>query len=163
MAKSAASDLPAAPSFVESYKMLKKMAELEREISAKAFEFFELRTRGLDPKLDDWLKAESEFLQPATVEITETNNVVNVRVSIRGFKLQDIEVSINNDGLFLSGETRFEMKGEAEKIFYSEWRSNRFCRKLQLPTEVIAEGVETNLHDGILTLTLKKKPIAEEA
>ena len=163
MARSAVSGSPVAPAFVEADKMLEKMAELGREISAKAFEFFTLRTGGLDSRLDDWLKAESEFLQPATVEITETNNVVNVRVSIRGFKLQDIEVSIKNDCLFLSGETDIEAQREAEKTFYSEWRSNRFCRKLQLPTEVIAEGVETNLHDGILTLTLKKKPIAEEA
>ena len=57
----------------------------------------------------------------------------------------------------MSGETTSEEEKHDEKTFYSEWKSNRFCRQLELPTEVEADGVNAELRAGVLTMTLKKK------
>ncbi|MBK9766334.1 MAG: Hsp20/alpha crystallin family protein [Chloracidobacterium sp.] len=55
-----------------------------------------------------------------------------------------------------------EEKKDDEKLFLNEWRSNRFCRQMRLPSEVETENVTAQLKDGILHLSLKKKA-AEEA
>lgn len=150
-----------APVFVEAEKMFDRMAQISRETAQKAFEFFERRGMSFGAHLDDWLKAESELLRQVPVEITETKDTVNIRAAVAGFKPEEIEVSVKDRILFLSGETTLEDKKEDENTYFTEWRSNRFYRQLELPSEVESEGVEAQLKDGILRLSLKKKAVQE--
>jgi len=149
-----------APLFVEAETMLEKMAEITRETSQKAFEFFMEHGGSLGSRFDDWLHAEMELLRPVPVEITEDENVVNIRAAVPGFKPNEIELSVKDNELFLSGETEMTTGNENEKVFYSEWRSNRFYRQLQLPADV-EPAADANLKDGILAITFKKKPVAD--
>ena len=55
------------------------------------------------------------------------------------------------------------MKNEDEDTFYSEWRSDRFFRKLALPSEVETADIDAKLKDGVLTLALKKRAETEVA
>lgn len=157
MVKTEETEKPMAPVFVEAEKMFDRMAEITRETAQRAFEFFQRRGMPFPSHFDDWLKAESEILRPVPVEITETPDLVNVRASVPGFKPEEIEVSVKDNVLFLSGETNVEEKKEDENTYYSEWKSNRFYRQLMLPSQVQTEGVEANLKDGILHLSLTKK------
>lgn len=144
------------PIFVEAEKMFDRFAKLSNEITHKAYEFFINRGGTLGREFDDWFKAEAEILRPVTVEITETDKTINVNALIPGFKPEEIEISVDGKLLILSGEARMETRKEDEKTFYSEWRSNRFFRKLTLPAEVNADKVKANLKDGVLTLKLPK-------
>ncbi len=150
------------PAFVEIEKMLDKMAAFTMETSKKAYDYFLLRGNEFTSHFDDWLKAEMEVLRPTPLEITETDDNINVRAAVPGFKPDEIEISIKDALLIISGETLSEEKKEDEKVFLNEWRSNRFCRQMTLPSAVETEGVKATLKDGILQLTLKKKA-AEEA
>lgn len=147
-----------APLFVEAETMLEKMSALTRETSQKAFEFFMEHGGSFGSRFDDWLHAEMELLRPVPVEITEDENVVNIRAAVPGFKPDEIELSVKDNELFLSGETETTTRNENEKVFYSEWRSNRFYRQLQLPADV-EPAADANLKDGVLAITLKKKPV----
>lgn len=160
VAKTPATNGAEAPTFVEATKFIERMNDLTREINARAFDLFRMRNVSPYSKLDDWLRAESEFLQSTPVEITETKDSVKVRATVPGFKLDEIEMSIKDGDLFLAGDTHFESKSEDETTYYSEWRSNRFCRQLHLPAEVEAKASHTKLKDGILTLSFKKKRTA---
>ena len=161
VAKASEKKMSKPPFFVEAERMFDKMTDLTRETSEKAFEYFMNHGGMLGSRFDDWLHAEMELLRPVPVEITETDKLVNIRAAVPGFKAEEIEISVNNNDLFLTGETKFEDKKEDEKTFYTEWRSNRFYRQLRLPTEVLNEGADAKLKDGILTLALKKKPIVD--
>jgi HSP20 family molecular chaperone IbpA len=163
MAKASEKKVSKPPFFVEAEQMLDKMANLTKETSQKAFEYFINRGGTLGSRFDDWLHAEMELLRPVPVEITETDKLINIRAAVPGFKPDEIELSVKDNELFLTGETRFEDKKEDEKTFYTEWRSNRFYRQLRLPTDVLSEGADAKLKDGILTLVLKKKPITDAA
>lgn len=154
---------PRFPVFIEAEKMLDRMAELTRETSQKAFEFFMNRGGSLGAHFDDWLHAEMELLRPVTVEITENTDNVFVKAALPGFKPEEIELSLNDNILFMTGESRTETKKEDETTFYSEWRSNKFARQLKLPCEVEPNEEAATLRDGVLTLTLTKKPTAEPA
>jgi HSP20 family protein len=150
-----------APVFVEAEKLFEKLAAITRETAARAHNFFLERGSQLGTHLEDWLRAEAETLRAAPVKITDTDKTVIVLVAVPGFKPEEIEVSIKDDILLVSGETRTENEKEEQNTFYSEWRSDRFMRKLTLPTEVETDNAEAKLKDGILTLTLKKKAAVE--
>lgn len=150
-----------APVFVEAEKMFERIADLTKETTHKAYEFFQRRGGEFGRELDDWFHAESEILRSVPVEITETENTINVRAAVPGFKPEEIEVSVKDNLLILSGETQTEENTTNENTIYSEWRSNKFCRQLNLSSEIDADKVTANLKDGVLQLTLPKVPIRE--
>lgn len=156
LAKSEDKKPTATPAMVETEKMFERFADTSREIARRAFDFFQERGREFGTQSDDWFKAESEVLRPAPVDITETPEKINVRLAVPGFKPDEIELSIKDDQLFMSGETHTEEKKEEEKTFYSEWKSNRFCRQFTLPSHVDPENVNAELKDGILMISLEK-------
>lgn len=144
------------PMFVEAEKMFERFAELTKETAQKAYEFFLNRGGDFGKEIEDWFKAESEILRPVKVEITETEKQISVSAMVPGFKPEEIEISVDGNVLILSGTTEAENKKEDENTVYSEWRSNRFFRRLTLPAEVNADKVKANLKDGILHLKLPK-------
>jgi HSP20 family protein len=113
--------------------------------------------------LEDWLRAETELFRAAPAKITETKERINVMIAVPGFKAEEIEVSVKDDLLIVNGNTTAEEKAEDENTFYSEWRSDRFMRKLVLPGKVETEDIEAKLRDGVLKLKLKKKAEEETA
>ncbi len=146
------------PVFVEAEKLLQRFAELTRETAAKAYEFFQKRGGEIGRELDDWFKAESEILRPVPVEITQTDEQIYVNASVPGFKPGEIEVSVKENTLILSGKTEAQEKSENENLVYTEWRSNSFFRSIPLEAKIDPENVKANLKDGILYLTLPKLP-----
>lgn len=150
-----------APFFVESERLLDKLAEITKQTAARAYDFFVERGSRLGSHLDDWLHAESEVLRIAPVKIIDTDATVNVTIAAPGFKPEDIEVSVKDNTLIVSGELETEEKKENETTFYSEWKSNRFFRQLALPADVEADTAEATLKDGVLTLVMKKKAATE--
>lgn len=149
------------PIFVEAEKMFERFAELTKETAHKAYDFFQKRGGEFGMDLEDWFKAESEILLRVPVEITQTDEQINVSAAVPGFKPEEIEVSVKENILILSGKTEQKEKREDENTFYSEWRSNRFFRQLTLPAEVDAGKAEANLKDGVLHLSMPKLPVRE--
>ncbi|MBS1795762.1 MAG: Hsp20 family protein [Acidobacteria bacterium] len=144
------------PMFVEAEKMLERLADLTTETAHKAFEFFVKRGGELGREIDDWFRAEAELLRAVTVEIRETDKLVSVTAAVPGFKPEEIEISLDGRELIMSGETVTEEKKEDEDTIYSEWRSNRFFRRLTLPADVDADKVKASLDHGVLMLKLPK-------
>lgn len=144
------------PLYVEAEKMFERFAELTKKTAARAFDFFRERGGEFGKELDDWFRAEGEFLRPVPVKITEKNNMIFVSAEIPGFKPEEIEISVKDDVLFMSGETRQYEERKDESTIHDEWRSNRFLRRLTLPAAVDESKVEAELKDGILQLTLPK-------
>jgi HSP20 family protein len=149
------------PILVEAEKMFERLGEITRETAHKAFEFFQRRGGELGHEIDDWFRAESEILLPVKVEVSETDDKINVRAAVPGFKPDEIAVSVKDNVLILSGETEMSEKREDENTVFSEFRSNKFCRQLRLSSEVDEEKVKANLKDGVLKLTLPKLPAKE--
>ena len=79
-----------------------------------------------------------------------------------GFKPDEIEVSVKENLLMISGETKASEEKKEENVIVQEWKSNRFLRQFTLPSNVDAGNIQANLKDGMLELTMPKVP-AEEA
>jgi HSP20 family molecular chaperone IbpA len=144
------------PTLVGAEKMFERFADITKEVAIKAFDFFRERGGELGREVEDWFRAENEILRPTPVEITESEASIFVKAAVPGFKAEDIEVSVDGDVLIVSGATQKNEEKPDENTVMREWTSNRFYRRLTLPSEVMAEGVTANLNNGMLELTLPK-------
>lgn len=91
------------------------------------------------------------------VEIHETGNEVKITADLPGLEEKDIELSLHDGVLMLKGEK----KSETDGALYSERWHGQFQRSVQLGSEVDAENVKAAFKNGVLTVTLAKKPEAQ--
>jgi len=95
---------------------------------------------------------------PALDLYQDNDNVVAV-VELPGMRKEDIEISLQDGMLSISGERKDESASEGatprtERFF------GKFRRSVTLPTRVDVNQVKASYKDGLLTVTLPK---AEEA
>ncbi len=94
------------------------------------------------------------------LDIHEDKDNVYVRAELPGMKKEDIEVSLHDGMLSISGERKSEQTHKDAEVYRAERFFGRFQRSVSLPTTVDANKVSAHYQDGILTITLAK---AEEA
>jgi len=94
------------------------------------------------------------------VDLYEDKDSLVVRAEVPGMKKEDIEISLHDGYLTLSGERKQEEKYETAETYRSERWMGRFHRTISLPCRVDAEKIKATYTDGVLTVTLPK---AEEA
>jgi len=109
----------------------------------------------------DWNR-KSQLLRvwnPAIDLYEDVNNVV-VKVELPGMKKEEIEVSLDDGVLSISGERKRDTKYADAQTHRSERFVGAFQRSFALPSTVKTDQVKADYKDGILTVTLPK---AEEA
>ena len=90
------------------------------------------------------------------IDLFEDKDSVTVKAELPGMKKEDIEVSLHNGELSISGERKSEEKFEDAETYCSERFVGRFHRTVVLPAEVKADQVNAQYQDGVLTVTLPK-------
>ena len=93
------------------------------------------------------------------LDLYQNKDNVTAVVELPGMQKEDIEISLHEGMLTISGE-RKEQTTENDKAERSERYVGKFRRSITLPTRVDASKVSATYKDGILTVTLPK---AEEA
>lgn len=133
-----------------------QIKETAQKVAHRAFELFEKRGREFGSDLEDWLRAESELVRRVPIEVKETDDKLEIRAEIPGFKPEELKIFIEPERLTINGET--EQSAEEKKVdtLYSEWHSRKVFRAFDLPRKVKTDGAEATLKDGILSLTLPK-------
>lgn len=94
------------------------------------------------------------------LDFYEDKDNLYVRVELPGMKKEDIDLSLHEGSLSISGERKSEDKSQEGEVYRAERFFGRFQRTVTLPTPVAANSVKAQYQDGILTVTLPK---AEEA
>ena len=92
------------------------------------------------------------------VDVYQDKDQFTVIVELPGHKKEEIEISLHDNTLTISGERKCEESGEQE--FLTERSYGKFQRSLTLPTAVDAEKVKASYKYGLLQVVLPK---AEEA
>jgi len=91
------------------------------------------------------------------VEVSESDNEVKVIAELPDMEQKDVEVSLHEGVLTLKGEK----KSENEGAVYSERWHGQFQRSLQLGPDVDPDKVNASFKNGVLTVTLAKRPEAQ--
>ena len=108
------------------------------------------------PTTDEWSR-ESEFFGWApAIDLYENNDSVVVKAELPGMKKEDIDISLHQGSLIISGERKSESESGEGDSSRSERFFGRFQRALELPRPVDPNKVTASYKDGILTVTLPK-------
>jgi HSP20 family protein len=94
------------------------------------------------------------------LDLYQSNDNVIAVAELPGMRKEDIEISLHDGTLTISGERKRENSSNGEKAERTERYVGTFRRSIALPTRVDASKVSATYRDGILTVTLPK---AEEA
>ncbi len=117
-----------------------------------------LFTPALD-RLTDLFDAPVRGWLPA-LDVQEDKDSFTVSVDLPGFKREDIDVSLDDGTLTISGERKAETVNEGTEVHVQERYYGKFSRSITLSAAVVTDNVKALYKDGILTVTLAK---AEEA
>ena len=92
----------------------------------------------------------------APTDVVREGDSVVVRASLPGVAPEDIEVTVEDGVLAISGETSSESEEGNARYLLRERRSGRFDRRLRLPDYVDAEKAEPKYENGVVTISFPK-------
>ena len=91
------------------------------------------------------------------LDVSETSNGFVVEIAVPGVKPEDIDITLQDNVLTISGEVRQSQNtGEKPNYHRVERRYGRFARSISLPTQIQSDAVQANLEHGVLRLELPK-------
>jgi len=132
---------------LSSLDPFEQLSQLRNEVSRLFDSPFGTLTQGFN----EWAPA---------VDLYEDKDNVIVKAELPGMKKEDIDVSLHDGTLTISGERKLEEEKTEGETYRSERFYGRFQRSVLLPTAVLPDKVNAAYKDGILTITLPK---SEEA
>jgi HSP20 family protein len=95
-----------------------------------------------------------------SVDIEETENAYVLKAELPGMTKDDIQITLENNVLRLSGERKMEKNVDQGNYHRVERVYGTFSRSFALPHQVDSEHVQAASENGVLTITVPK---AEQA
>ena len=105
---------------------------------------------------DNWDDSQEEFLGQLAVDVYETEEKLVIKARTAGVNKEDLDVSISDGILTISGTLSSGDDAEATNWHIQECYWGEFSRTLALPVSVKEDEVEAMLKDGILTISFTK-------
>lgn len=96
-----------------------------------------------------------------TFEVKETSDQFVVRADVPGVEEKDIDISLHNGVLSISGSRSSEQRREGDAYYVHERQFGSFSRSFALPDTADADKVEASLSSGVLTVTIGKRTEAK--
>jgi HSP20 family protein len=93
-----------------------------------------------------------------SVEVTEDDKQYLVTAELPGIDEKDIDISVRDDVLIVSGEKRSEVDETKANRRFSERSYGRFERAIPLDAEVETDKAAAEFKSGVLKVTLPKSP-----
>jgi HSP20 family protein len=95
------------------------------------------------------------------IELAETENDICLKVELPGVDPKDVDIRVEGNVLSLRGEKKQEKEEKKKDYHYVERQYGGFQRSVQLPSSVDANKIDASYKDGVLTVTIAKKPEAK--
>jgi HSP20 family protein len=90
------------------------------------------------------------------LDLYTTSDEIVARVALPGVARENVDISVGDDLVTISGSVREESKSREVDYVHRELSRGSFSRSFWLPTAVTAEAATASLVDGLLILTLPK-------
>jgi HSP20 family protein len=91
-------------------------------------------------------------------DVKETADAYVFKADLPGVKEADLDIQLTGNRLTISGRRESEERREGETWYAVERSSGGFTRSFTLPEGADGEHVSAELKEGVLLLTLPKKP-----
>ncbi len=104
-------------------------------------------------------ETESKFEWAPSVDISETGEEYLIRASLPAVKKEDVQVTVEDGMLTLSGERRQKEEQKDEKFHKVESYYGSFSRSFALPDAVDEAAIRAESKDGVLTIHVPKTKV----
>jgi HSP20 family protein len=94
-------------------------------------------------------------------EVKETADQFVVRADLPGVDEKDLDVSLHNGVLSVTGSRTGEQRKEGEAYYLYERQFGSFTRSFSLPDTADGEKIDARLDNGVLTVTIGKRAEAK--
>ena len=95
-----------------------------------------------------------------SLDVVETGDTFVIKAAVPGVDPKDVDISVDDDVLTISGEFSRKEESTEDNYLRREIRYGNFQRQLRLPPTVEAEKAEATFENGLLKLSIPKKPEA---
>lgn len=109
----------------------------------------------------EWESPLAELRAFPRADLAESDEEVTVTMELPGIDPKDGEISLSGDVLTVRGEKKHEEEEKRKDYHYVERDFGSFHRSVQVPSSVDPEKVDAKFTNGVLTVTLKKRPDAK--
>ncbi len=96
-----------------------------------------------------------------SLDVEEDEKSIHVRAEIPGIDEKDLNVTLEDNVLTISGEKKEERKEENKRYVLAERRFGSFKRSVALPAEVKADNIKASFKNGVLTVDFEKKEVSQ--
>lgn len=98
------------------------------------------------------------FSQRVPVDVQRTDDGYRLQAALPGFKPEEVEVTLEQGTLTVSGKRSEEKKTEDGRYVRREVFTGSFQRRFTLPAEVSADDVTATFENGLLTVDVRYEP-----
>lgn len=97
------------------------------------------------------------------IDVAETDDDIQLSVELPGVDEKDVEVSLADGVLTITGEKKAETEKKGKSFHRIERSYGAFRRALALPVEIDENKVDAAFAKGVLKITIAKKPGGKSA
>ena len=113
-------------------------------------------------RFGNWLTLPQPFIgTPVSMNVYETPHGYEVQVMLPGIKLDNLDVTVQDNTLTIKGEyPSIDEQGKEGTWLVREIGAGMFQRSITFPKPIDADKIESSYHNGVLTITV---PLSEES
>ena len=117
-------------------------------------------SQGVDGLFNGLNGLASEGHIPSPVDIVEEQASYRFSVDLPGSKSDSLEVKVEDGTLVISAERQVPAWGEGARVHRAERHYGRVRRAFKLPSDVGDDAIKAAYKDGVLEVTVAKRPEA---
>lgn len=88
------------------------------------------------------------------MDLADTKDGLELTVELPGLEEKDVDISVDNGVLTVSGEKKFESEQKDKNYHFVERSYGSFSRSIALPDGVMADQIKATMNKGVLTVTI---------
>jgi HSP20 family protein len=97
------------------------------------------------------------------IDVVQRDEDLVIRAELPGVKPEDVDITIQNRILTISGKLEEEREDERRGYLVRERRYGTFQRSLQLPQDVDEDQINARVENGVLEITIPGAATTQEA
>mgnify|MGYP001059219507 CR=1 FL=1 len=101
-------------------------------------------------------KEQRGLIGTLAVDLVDKGDTLVLRSEMPGLKKENINISVTENDISISGKVGRAKEEKAEDYYYSERAYSAWERTIPLPVKVKSEQVKAKYQDGVLEVTLPK-------
>ena len=90
------------------------------------------------------------------MNVNETDEEYQIMMDLPGVVKKDVDVSLSNEILTVSGERKTSNKDEVSNLIWDEANYGTFSRSFELSSKIVESKIKAHYNNGVLNIVIPK-------